>query len=235
MTEEATNLGSDEQFCQSCGEVIKKEAELCPKCGVRLKDVPAGPSERKKGSKFKIGCLSLIGVIALIAIIAAGAASGGGGADTESQPRPRLYPDRPDAQDKDIELAAGALGTLSGWEVTVSFEETAETFGTFDQADQGNHFVVLNAIVKRVGDKSASLMGQNFFSSEFRLLTAAGQVIDPSMSSKKPELVPGDMVSGGQIEGYLTYEVPATPGIHYLLFKPSAFNGARLVWAIEVP
>ena len=25
----------DEAFCSSCGEVIKKEAEICPKCGVR--------------------------------------------------------------------------------------------------------------------------------------------------------------------------------------------------------
>ena len=25
----------DEVFCKSCGEVIKSEAELCPKCGVR--------------------------------------------------------------------------------------------------------------------------------------------------------------------------------------------------------
>ena len=27
----------DEMFCQSCGGVIKKEAEICPKCGVRIK------------------------------------------------------------------------------------------------------------------------------------------------------------------------------------------------------
>ena len=25
----------DEAFCSSCGSVIKKEAEICPKCGVR--------------------------------------------------------------------------------------------------------------------------------------------------------------------------------------------------------
>jgi len=25
----------DEAFCSSCGEIIKKEAEICPKCGVR--------------------------------------------------------------------------------------------------------------------------------------------------------------------------------------------------------
>ncbi|GAA0233976.1 MULTISPECIES: TM2 domain-containing protein [Halobaculum] len=27
--------GADEQFCSSCGEVIKKEAEICTECGVR--------------------------------------------------------------------------------------------------------------------------------------------------------------------------------------------------------
>ena len=29
--------GADEKFCESCGQVIKKEAEICPKCGVRQK------------------------------------------------------------------------------------------------------------------------------------------------------------------------------------------------------
>ena len=27
----------DEMYCSSCGTVIKKEAEICPKCGVRQK------------------------------------------------------------------------------------------------------------------------------------------------------------------------------------------------------
>ena len=26
---------ADESFCSSCGAIIKKEAEICPKCGVR--------------------------------------------------------------------------------------------------------------------------------------------------------------------------------------------------------
>lgn len=29
--------GADEQYCSSCGEIIKKEAEVCPECGVRQK------------------------------------------------------------------------------------------------------------------------------------------------------------------------------------------------------
>jgi TM2 domain-containing membrane protein YozV len=31
----------DEKFCSSCGAIIKKEAEICPKCGVRQASVPA--------------------------------------------------------------------------------------------------------------------------------------------------------------------------------------------------
>jgi RNA polymerase subunit RPABC4/transcription elongation factor Spt4 len=32
----------DEVFCHSCGAIIKKEAEICPKCGVRQN--PSGKS-----------------------------------------------------------------------------------------------------------------------------------------------------------------------------------------------
>ena len=34
--------GADEQYCSSCGEVIKKEAEICPKCGVRQQGSSSG-------------------------------------------------------------------------------------------------------------------------------------------------------------------------------------------------
>lgn len=36
-TQASRQKGSDEQFCSSCGETIKKEAEICPECGVRQK------------------------------------------------------------------------------------------------------------------------------------------------------------------------------------------------------
>ena len=32
---ETKTKGIDEIFCSSCGSIIKKEAEICPKCGVR--------------------------------------------------------------------------------------------------------------------------------------------------------------------------------------------------------
>lgn len=30
----------DEKFCSSCGSIIKKEAEICPRCGVRQMPAP---------------------------------------------------------------------------------------------------------------------------------------------------------------------------------------------------
>lgn len=38
--------GHDEMYCRSCGEIIKREAEICPHCGVRNK-----PSSSSKNSK----------------------------------------------------------------------------------------------------------------------------------------------------------------------------------------
>jgi TM2 domain-containing membrane protein YozV len=36
MTDGGTaSPGADEQYCSSCGEIIKKQAEICPECGVR--------------------------------------------------------------------------------------------------------------------------------------------------------------------------------------------------------
>ena len=52
----------DEIFCSSCGKPIKKEAEICPYCGVRQK---AG--KKKKNSKKKI--FIIIGILVFIAII----------------------------------------------------------------------------------------------------------------------------------------------------------------------
>jgi len=38
---EVVTKAADEMFCSSCGALIKKAAEICPKCGVRQRE-PAG-------------------------------------------------------------------------------------------------------------------------------------------------------------------------------------------------
>jgi TM2 domain-containing membrane protein YozV len=52
--------GPDEQYCSSCGEIIKKEAEICPHCGVRQK--PAVPSSSKDRTTAGILAILLGGI-----------------------------------------------------------------------------------------------------------------------------------------------------------------------------
>jgi len=45
---------ADEIFCRSCGEAIKKEAEICPNCGVRNKQATSDkPSTTHDPSQYK--------------------------------------------------------------------------------------------------------------------------------------------------------------------------------------
>lgn len=48
--------GADEQYCSSCGEVIKKEAEICPECGVRQ----SGPASASSKDRTTAGILALL-------------------------------------------------------------------------------------------------------------------------------------------------------------------------------
>jgi TM2 domain-containing membrane protein YozV len=58
--------GADESFCSSCGSIIKKEAEICPRCGVRQKSAaPAFSFDTRPGCKNRV-------VAALLAILLGG-------------------------------------------------------------------------------------------------------------------------------------------------------------------
>lgn len=39
----------DEMYCRSCGEIIKKEAEICPECGVRNESAKTGTQSGSRG------------------------------------------------------------------------------------------------------------------------------------------------------------------------------------------
>lgn len=54
---EERKISENEKFCTSCGQVILKQAELCPKCGVRQS--MATPSAYSK-SKTTAGLLGIL-------------------------------------------------------------------------------------------------------------------------------------------------------------------------------
>ncbi|MXR40280.1 NINE protein [Halobaculum sp. WSA2] len=41
----STTAGADERYCTACGAVVKKQAELCPECGVRQSNAAASGSK----------------------------------------------------------------------------------------------------------------------------------------------------------------------------------------------
>lgn len=45
MSDVSQNLSTDGTFCRDCGKPIKKEAEICPHCGVRQKEIPNSVSK----------------------------------------------------------------------------------------------------------------------------------------------------------------------------------------------
>lgn len=50
----------DEMFCHSCGSVIKREAEICVKCGVRARRAPSlAPGLAGTGAKSKVAAVLL--------------------------------------------------------------------------------------------------------------------------------------------------------------------------------
>lgn len=51
--------GPDEQYCSSCGEVIKKQAEICPECGVRQSPV-GGTSASGDKDRTTAGILAIL-------------------------------------------------------------------------------------------------------------------------------------------------------------------------------
>jgi len=45
---------ADELFCRTCGEAIKKEAEICPHCGVRNKVGTASSNQQNSSSRSTV-------------------------------------------------------------------------------------------------------------------------------------------------------------------------------------
>lgn len=55
---EERKAGIDEKYCTSCGTIIKKEAEICPSCGVRQKAAPIINASSK--SRVTAGILAIL-------------------------------------------------------------------------------------------------------------------------------------------------------------------------------
>ena len=111
--------GPDEMFCESCGETIKKHAEVCPSCGVRPGS--GGTSTGQGGEHFCQSCGEPVKANAEICPncgVRPGVSSGGRAAATGGSSNDTLYYV---GWTFGILLILAGLGTFGEGNVVVSF------------------------------------------------------------------------------------------------------------------
>jgi uncharacterized RDD family membrane protein YckC len=60
-----------QNFCPTCGgELVHKDAEICPKCGVRIKEPPKPVAEKYAGFWVRLGAYLIDGIIITVVIYA---------------------------------------------------------------------------------------------------------------------------------------------------------------------
>ena len=60
-TKSKSTKSENEKYCKSCGVLINKEAEICPKCGVRQHAAPTSKNSSKPiKSKVAAGVLGIL-------------------------------------------------------------------------------------------------------------------------------------------------------------------------------
>ena len=70
-TGERRLLGDDEQFCYSCGEIVKKAAAICLKCGVIPRDAFGGKSANPSSKlllAIPVGSL-ILGIVGVLTLL----------------------------------------------------------------------------------------------------------------------------------------------------------------------
>lgn len=157
----------------------------------------------------------------------------------EKAQQQNLYPDRPDTQDADTDLADGDSAPIATWRVQATFEETTDTIDGSVKAGPGNRFILYRIIVTNQLESKSIHAGR-----EFKLINPQGTVVDhygglEIISGGEPDPVAGEaftkVVPATPFEGILRFEVTEQTGWHYLIFDSRIPGPGRLVWGIELP
>jgi hypothetical protein len=140
------------------------------------------------------------------------------GEDTRTQ---CLYPDRPDSQSQDHEQLVGGSVRLAGYTATVHRVGWGEWLGQ-------------RCVLVEVTVENRDSGAQSFNMFDWKVQTDGGQVLNTSVCGfgQDSNIGSGSLVQGGSVTGTVGFDIG--PGVHYVIFKPDAFNAARGVWQIVV-
>ncbi|MCX6648559.1 MAG: zinc ribbon domain-containing protein [Candidatus Bathyarchaeota archaeon] len=143
-------MESKTKFCSNCGATIDKNAEICPKCGVRVSPPPSVSTPQVTIPPPKKGLLTkrnvVIGVVVLIVLVMLG---GGGGAGSPiSTPKTVIV---------EVQYGGQWQGALmNGVSSSVSWSGTGTTTRTLSAPSSGPWIVSVNA--QKMGSDSNILV-----------------------------------------------------------------------------
>lgn len=136
----------------------------------------------------------------------------------------RLYPNRLDAQPKDLERKIGESATVGGIAATVMSATFKQKLDEFE--DKG--YLVVALTMKNVDKKTHS-----YGSFDWKVQTPQGQVIHSAITAEQ-SLSSGDFVSGGNTSGSVIFEVGSTKGTFYVIYKPGLIDASRGIWQASI-
>jgi len=166
-------------------------------------------------------------VLIIILVAANGGSSNNNSVSPGTSASAKLYPNRPDAQDKDHEAAIGSGADLRGRTATV----TAATFQPSVSQFENDGYIVADVTIL---NRNSDAQPYNIF--DWRVQTPNGQVLDPAIVTTPGQLGSGDLVGKGTVSGKVVFKVGAdTHGTFYVIYKPDAFASDRGIWGLTVP
>lgn len=142
--------------------------------------------------------------------------------ETKTDTKKVLFPGRPDSQKEDQERNIGESARLSGYTGTVTAASFKQSVSDYEK----DGYISIDVTIENRDDKA-----QPYNTYDWKLQTPNGQVIDPTITTGQT-LGSGDLVQGGKVSGQVVFEVGATKGDFYIIYKPDAFDAARGIWKV---
>lgn len=136
------------------------------------------------------------------------------------------FTDRADKQETDVEVLLNEPATVKGVKMTVTKAEYKDSISEFEEADSGKKYLVIDVNMENVSNET-----KRYSSSDFRIQTVGGQVLDNTFGTIDT-LDSADLVAGGKVSGKVLFEVPIEDGQQYVIWKPS-FDPDRAIVQVK--
>ena len=215
------------KFCEKCGKEIPEESQFCPACGTKASGSSSAPQpapEKKKSSKFKMGCLGVIGLFVIVLLI--GSCMGGKSSTNKSAATATTKTEQA-APTYDYSCDVEGVGKVKGMtssKVGVAIAKLQE-MGSIDAPYSSKKaqgiFKVLYVVVSN-NQKDAITVDAN----SYKLIDEQGREFSHSTEgdvalqmSHRETLFLKKINPGNTLGGYIAYDVPKDAKIRSLQFK----------------